>query len=295
MKTTILAGLIVAFFGSIFTAPAIEKVSAATDSPPGTPVIIETNPAEPAPVPQWSAEVADVLKLVKAKVDERTIVAFIGHSGRGYNLNAAEIIELKNQGVSDAVLTAMLQQNQRATTAGAGPTPPAVAPQAMSANYGTGQMVYDPNAAAASQPVYVYPESSYYPSYYPYYSSYYYPYWGGYYGYYYPYYCGYYGGHYCYPYYGHGGYCYPYSHYGHGGGYYGHGGGYHGGSYSHGGYHGAYVGYRGTSGYHGGYAGSHTASRPSGFSGGSRGGASFASVSHGGGGHGGGGHGGGHR
>ena len=322
MKTTILAALLLASCGATSIALAIEQAGPSTDTSPSTPAIVEAAPAEPAVATQWSAEVADVVKLVKAKVDERTIVAFVTHTDREYRLNAAEIVELKHQGVSDSILTAMLQQNQKVTQPVTPMTAAAVAPQVMSPNFGTAQMGYDPNAVAASQPVYVYPESSSYSSsYYPYYSDYYpyyYPYWGGYYGYY-PFYCGYYyGGGYCYPYGHHGGYCYPYGHYGYGG-YHG-GSYYHGGSpYSHGGYHGSPAsqgaprsgGYQGgyaraggyaggaprPSGYHGGgYIGSHGAARPGGYAGGGfsgavRGGASFASASHGGGG----GHGGGHR
>ena len=56
--------------------------------------------------------VADVLKLAQAQVGEDTIVAFVRNSGTSYNLSAAEIIHLKNQGVPDHVLTAMLEQSK---------------------------------------------------------------------------------------------------------------------------------------------------------------------------------------
>src|SRR5690242_13224803 len=114
MKTTFFAALL-AFCGASSVALAIEQVAPSTDTNPSTPAVVEPAPAAPVPATQWSAEVADVVKLVKAKVDERTIVAFVTHTDREYKLDAEAIVELKQQGVSDAVLTAMLQPKERAT------------------------------------------------------------------------------------------------------------------------------------------------------------------------------------
>ena len=52
----------------------------------------------------------DVLKLARAKVGGSTIIAFINNSGISYNLSASEVIYLREQGLSDEVLTTMLEQ-----------------------------------------------------------------------------------------------------------------------------------------------------------------------------------------
>ena len=211
------------------SAPAIaEAVAPASAS--------ETRPV------QLSPGVPDVLKLGRAHVGDEAILAFISNSGRTYHLSVSEILYLREQGVSDQVVTAMLnsRQNAAATIAQAAPQPveqpaptgptadwvnssPQPVPQPASAapqpatqfapTYVQAAPVYAPPA-----PAYAYPATSYdyYGSWPYYYSGY--PsvsigfgfgggYYGGYYG------RGYYGGGY------HGGY--------YGGGY--HGGSYHGG------------------------------------------------------------------
>src|SRR5580765_4239257 len=55
---------------------------------------------------QLSYGVEDILKLLHANVSDDTIVAFIVSSGRVYNLSASEIVYLREQKVSDRVLTA---------------------------------------------------------------------------------------------------------------------------------------------------------------------------------------------
>jgi uncharacterized membrane protein YgcG len=196
----------------------------------------------PAPAPasqtapvQLSVGVWDVLRLAHANVSDGIITAYIKNSGKVYALGASEILYLREQGLSDQVVTAMLDQrkNGAATTGQAAPQPitPAAQPSAQASSspqnvpaatqpvptYVQAAPVYQPS------PVYVYPPSYY--SSWPYYGSYWgYPAlsfsfgWGGYGGYHGG---GYHGGHYG------GGY--------HGGGY--HGGGYHGGGHSGGGGH----------------------------------------------------------
>ena len=201
-----------------------------------TPAPASVEAAAPAPVSetrqvQLSPGVPDVLKLGRAHVSDEAITAFISNSGRTYHLSVSEILYLREQGMSDQVLTAMLSagQNAAATIAQAAPQPaPQPASQPASQPVPTGPTAdwansspqpataapqyaptYDAVAPVYTQPspVYAYPAPSY--SYYdawPYY-------WG------YPslsfgfgFGRGYYGGY-------HGGY--------YGGGY--HGGGYHGG------------------------------------------------------------------
>jgi hypothetical protein len=57
----------------------------------------------------WPSGVPDIMKLVQANVGDSTIIAYIRNTGRQYKLNAGEIVMLKQQGFSDPVLTAMLE------------------------------------------------------------------------------------------------------------------------------------------------------------------------------------------
>jgi hypothetical protein len=173
-------------------------------------------PAGVAPV-QLSYGVPQVLQLSQAKVGDSTIVAYIQNSRTIYSLNASEIIYLKQQGVSDAVITTMLNQRQRVTQT----APPAQATAAtlQPGSAETSTALAQPTATyvqtVPSSTVYVIPDTQTYNYDAYYYQPYYYPYYGGWY--------------------------YPPVTFS-----FGFGGGYHGGYY-HGGYHG---GYRG--GYHGG-------------------------------------------
>jgi uncharacterized membrane protein YgcG len=170
---------------------------------------------------QLSYGVSQIIQLSKAKVSDNTIVNYIQNSGSSYGLDASQIVYLKQQGISDPVINAMLNQ------------PRPVAPAAPQTAYATASST----ATVAAQPAvsYVQTAPAYVPSStvyvipdtqtYQYYNNYYQPAYG-----YYPYYGGWY-----YP---------PVSFsFGFGGGYY-HGGGFHGGGFHGGGFHGG--------GFHGG-------------------------------------------
>jgi fructose-specific component phosphotransferase system IIB-like protein len=188
--------------------------------------------------PKLSYGVPAVLQLTQAKVGDDTIVAYIQNSPTIYTLDASEIIYLKQQGVSSAVLNAMLNQRNRlgdTTTTATASTPVSTgansAVATTSATAGSDQVVGDASTAIA-QPtvtyaqapstVYVAPDSPTYVYDSGFYSPYYYGYgwgypgvslsfgWGGRFG----------GGWHGY----------------HGGGFHGGGGGFHGGG-SHGGFH----------------------------------------------------------
>ena len=164
---------------------------------------------ETAPV-QLSAGAWDVLKLVRSKIGDDTIIAFINNSGQPYNLGASEIIYLREQGASDRVTAAMLNQQSKATvntttaneTVWSAPSQPAVASTTPATTATTAPAyVEQPSSVYVAQPAPAY--SYYYP-----YPAYGYSYWapvslsfGFGFG-------GYYGGH--------------YYHGGHGGGYHGH-------------------------------------------------------------------------
>lgn len=180
-----------------------------------------------AAAPRLSAGAQDVLKLSQANVGEDTIISYVKNSDRNLgSLSAAEVVYLHDQGVSDRVVAAMLNNSK--------PAPQAVAPvQATPAAPANGQtstwISETPQTTQASAPtyvqyaqpapvstVYVIPDSPRYVNYRPYY----YPSYG---------YSGYYGW----------GYPSVSLSFGFGGGYrYGgfHGGGFHGGGF-HGGHH----------------------------------------------------------
>ena len=161
--------------------------------------------ADAAP-PRLPYGVDDVLKLSRSQVSEDIIQNYIANSGTVYNLTPNEIVYLRNEGVSDRVINAMVDQRKRLTEVAAQKAPqPSPAPAidytaAYGAGYAAAPPVYTAPAPTYVQPastLYVmsYPQaaSSYYGAYYPYYSGGYYPYYnGGYYSRCYPYNRGYY-------------------------------------------------------------------------------------------------------
>ena len=229
-------------------AASLVALSATAQTPAPTATTVSTPAAADAAPVKLPYGVEDVLKLSRAQVSEDVILTFIHNSGTIYNLAPNDIVYLRNEGVSDHVISAMLDQRTNVPAETAAQTAPPSAPATAPAP------VYpDANAAAAAQaqaqyapaytqpaPVYVQPDTASAPAstlyVIPDSSSGYNPY--------------YYGG---YPYY-YGGYPYYYGPsvtfgFGFGGGHYG---GYHGG-YHDGGYHGGYHGgghYGGSYGHH---------------------------------------------
>jgi hypothetical protein len=132
----------------------------------------DTSATGTAPLPYG---IAQVIKLEQARIGDDTVIAYINNSGDTYALNAGQIIYLRQQGVSDAVLTAMLTQSRAAAASAVAPQYAAPAPQATvdaqpPVNYvqtAPADYSYD------NYPTYYYPN---YSSYYPYYNYY------GYYG-----------------------------------------------------------------------------------------------------------------
>ena len=146
-------------------------------------------PAQPAVTTGAAATVTlpygvdDVLKLSHAQVSEDIIVNYVQNSGIAYNLLPKDLVYLKEQGVSDRVVNAMLDERKRviAEAAAAAQTPPpAPAPAQSSDTISTAS--YAPTFSqpqnevqTAPSTVYVIPSQPAY-SYYqaPYYGS-----WGG--------------------------------------------------------------------------------------------------------------------
>jgi hypothetical protein len=185
---------------SLGVASVVALNARAQTPEPATATSSTTIPADAAPA-KLPYGVEDVLKLTRAQVSEDITLSFIRNSGTIYNLAPKDIVYLKNEGVSDHVVNAMLDQGKSVPTIMGAQAAPAAAPAAAQAP------VYpDANAAAAAQaspqyaptyaqpaPVYVQPEPTYTPPStvyvmpysspgYSYSSSY--PYYGGYYPYY---------------------------------------------------------------------------------------------------------------
>jgi hypothetical protein len=76
-----------------------------------------------------SPEVRDVLKLSNAQMGDDAIVAFVKNSGKTYYLSADDLVYLKSQGVSQPVITALLQAAPAQAPAPV-PPPAAVVPVA---------------------------------------------------------------------------------------------------------------------------------------------------------------------
>jgi hypothetical protein len=193
---------IIAFTVSVFFALNLlaQDSSAETSSPKVAPA---ANAGQTAP--QVSYGMSQVLQLAHAKIGDSTIIAYIKNSGRVYSLDASQIVYLKQQGLSDAVIAAMINQRSSATAAEMQNTAPS---NSTNANGGqTAAVVAPPASTYSSSTVYVVPDTQRY-----YYSPYYYPYYGY--------------------------YWWPYPvvsfSFGYGGGY---GGGYHGGYHGGGGHH----------------------------------------------------------
>ena len=124
MKTSplmkLLAGLaVLGLSGGVATLPAQDGVT--TNAPAAAVALV--------PTPNLSPSALQVLQLAQAKVSDGTILAFVKGSQDSYNLSATAIIFLRQQGVSDAVLTAMLTPAAPMVAANPAPTVPVPVPQ----------------------------------------------------------------------------------------------------------------------------------------------------------------------
>src|ERR1019366_3930442 len=93
-----------------------------TPAPASAEAAAPASASEIRPV-QLSPGVPDILKLVSAQVSDGTITAFINNSGRTYHLSVSEILYLREQGMSEQVLTSMLSAGQNAAAAAAQAAP----------------------------------------------------------------------------------------------------------------------------------------------------------------------------
>jgi len=136
--------------------------------------------------------VPQIIRLSQAKVSDDTIIAYVKNSGFSYSLDADQIINLRQQGVSDAVITTMLNQPKTGSVVYT-PTAPAPQPVASTVSSSTANStpLYSPRQSnqisttsastqpvptatvaptvtyiqTAPAPVYYYAQPYYYPSY----------------------------------------------------------------------------------------------------------------------------------
>jgi hypothetical protein len=102
--------------------------------------------------------VVDVLSLSRARISEDVILNYIRNTGTIYNLGPGELVYLKNEGVSDRVLNAMLDQHTAAVAdATAQKATPAVTTTAAPPVYPN---VYAPATTPVYVPIYSEPEPS---------------------------------------------------------------------------------------------------------------------------------------
>ena len=131
MKTRTASGLFLALSITAVLALAARNVAAQDSTPSAAPTV---------PV-QLSYGVSQIIQLSQANVSEDTIVNYIRNSGSSYGLDANQIVYLKQQGVSTAVINTMLSQ------------PRPVAPDASLANDPAASI---PAAAVVAQPTVAY-------------------------------------------------------------------------------------------------------------------------------------------
>jgi hypothetical protein len=137
-------------------------------------------PAQNSPAtaaPQLSYGVSQIMQLAQAKVSDTTIIAYIQNSRNSYGLDANQIIYLRQQGISDNVITAMLNQPKVASI----PVQPATQPGNSYTAQASTASTQPATAYVQSAPpstVYVMPDTQtyYYDAYYA--QPYYYPYYG---------------------------------------------------------------------------------------------------------------------
>jgi type II secretory pathway pseudopilin PulG len=140
--------------------------------------------------------VEDVLKLSQAQVNESITLSYIQNSGTIYDLRPNDIVYLKGQGMSDTVISAMMDQRKKALDSAAQAQAAAAAAQqqqqvadasgAVTApstpTYGQSEPIYAEPTYTPESTVYVIPSPAVAYAYYSSYRPYSYGYYGGYYG-----------------------------------------------------------------------------------------------------------------
>jgi hypothetical protein len=144
--------------GILFTAVVLGLAQAALTATPTTTVrpLILSGRQSTRPAGTYSAGVAEIIKMLDAKVDGQVILAYIQNSPIPYNPEVTELIALKDHGASTETLVALLHHGDelrlKMAQAQSAANPAPVAP------------AYDYPPAAANPPYpYGYDDSSYAP------------------------------------------------------------------------------------------------------------------------------------
>lgn len=199
-KLFLLSGCILLAVGALSLTPLTVALAADTNSPADSSAqVAPTAAAQPTTAAPTVATPAaarlpygleDIVKLSRAQISEDIILNYVRSSGTVYNLRPQDIVTLKNEGVSDHVISAMLDQRraaaEMASQAITQPAPMSPAPAPDSSAPVVTPLNAPPDSASAyadtaPSTAYVIPYSP--APYYGYYSPYSYPYSYPYYGY----------------------------------------------------------------------------------------------------------------
>ena len=114
MKNRIGSKLSIVIAGLVLVGQFAASVSAQTAPTTGTAA---------AATPSLPFGATEVLKLVKAKVGDDTIVAYINNARIAYSLSASDLIYLRGEGVSEPVMSAMLTHARPGDSVASAPAP----------------------------------------------------------------------------------------------------------------------------------------------------------------------------
>jgi hypothetical protein len=92
----------------LLATSAFAQTPEAAPSPTPAPVPVAVAAPEPAPVAPDDARLADVVKIVKSGISESLIAEQIKQSGLAYKLTMNDLLYLKQNGVQDSVISALL-------------------------------------------------------------------------------------------------------------------------------------------------------------------------------------------
>ena len=137
------------FFGAAILPAALSAICLPENSGAQTPPDAAAQPASPDTLPADilpASPLAQVVQLAQSGVDEAVILAYVNNSSSPFNLTSDQIIYLKDLGLPNDAVTAMIQRDQQlGATAPAAPAAPAPAPDT------TAQTETPPQPAAVTQ------------------------------------------------------------------------------------------------------------------------------------------------
>jgi hypothetical protein len=160
LLTTVLA-LVPMYFG--FAADTNAPASDANASQPAaaSAPAVSAAPAQAPVAVKLPYGVEDVLKLSKAQIGDEIILNYVQNSGTIYNLEPKDIVYLRDQGVSEKVISTMLNQRRHIEMAAQNVAPQTVpnapmvpeAPMVAADNTASAQPSADANATYATAPL----------------------------------------------------------------------------------------------------------------------------------------------